>query len=439
MTLPSSAPGPGADVYPRSSMISRPVKALGRLFAPPPTVFLSYRRADTPGHAGRLKSDLERVFGRGHVLMDVYLIPAGRDFVAEIQAALDRCDVLLVMIGDQWLRTTQDDAGAEQPDYVHFEIEYALRRNLPIIPVLVENAAMLGAGALPSDLAPFARLQAHELSDTRWEYDVSRLVESIRTRVSAQPRPRPVDPPAGHAWMRAAVLLVMLLVGGGLWIALRSPPADPAKTALLPPGSDSVPNSEGSTQPRWRYDHAKFHSLVDVSFQDTLSSTQRAGLDQVLGFIEADTAIKDVTWAAYILATVKHETANRWSPIQEYNLGEGTRYAEGGPYYGRGYVQLTWDMNYRQMSKALGLSADENLEAHPSRALEPRIAYLITSYGMRHGSFTGKKLADYLTPARTDYVNARKIINGLDQARRIAGYAELFESILRQSRIPPGQ
>lgn len=114
---------------------------------------------------------------------------------------------------------------------------------------------------------------------------------------------------------------------------------------------------------------------------------------------------------AYILATVDHESGFR--PIEErrcapdqtcYQLQE--KYWHTG-YFGRGYVQLTWQSNYEKFSKILGV----DLVANPALALEPEIAAKIAIIGMIEGRFTGKQLSDYFTAYRTDWSNARKIVN----------------------------
>ena len=145
-----------------------------------------------------------------------------------------------------------------------------------------------------------------------------------------------------------------------------------------------------------------------------------------------------------MLATVKHECANTWRPIEEYGKGQGRPYGQPtvvtdqngtqytNTYYGRGFVQLTWRMNYDKMGQALGLA--NGLVLHPEHALEPITAYRIMSYGMRHGSFTGKGLPSYIQEDACDYLNARRIINGLDQADRIQGYAQMLESVLTQAK-----
>ncbi len=165
--------------------------------------------------------------------------------------------------------------------------------------------------------------------------------------------------------------------------------------------------------------------------------------------MEADKQIKNIRWAAYMLATVKHECADTWRPITErgrksyfdkYDAGTrigkrlgNTESGDGWKYRGRGYVQITGRANYQRLSKALKLPSAENLVDHPDNALIPAVAYDIMSFGMRNGAFTGKKLAAYLSADKVDYRNARRIINGTDQWRLIKGYAEKFEDILRSS------
>lgn len=182
-----------------------------------------------------------------------------------------------------------------------------------------------------------------------------------------------------------------------------------------------------------------------------LNQTQVSGLDNLLGYIEQDNDIDDLRWAAYMLATVKHECADTFQPITErgarsyfnkYEPGtkigknlKNTVKGDGYLYRGRGYVQITGRANYQNMSAALGLTGEEDLIVNPDNALHPNVAYNIMSYGMRRGSFTSKKLSDYLNASASDYTNARRIINGLDQAAKIKGYAINFESILKSSLI----
>lgn len=164
-----------------------------------------------------------------------------------------------------------------------------------------------------------------------------------------------------------------------------------------------------------------------------LEQGQVDGLEFLLASLEADEQVVDLRWGAYILATTKHETADTFRPVKEYGRGEGRPYgrpAENGlVYYGRGYVQLTWDYNYKRMGELLGIPLYDN----PDLACDPSTAYKIMSLGMRKGLFTGKRLAYYISGDSCNYQLARKIINGSDKAKLIAGYAEKFEKILRKA------
>lgn len=123
---------------------------------------------------------------------------------------------------------------------------------------------------------------------------------------------------------------------------------------------------------------------------------------------------------AYILATVRHETAHTYKPIDEYG-GPKTRYV---PYWGRGYVQLTWLSNYRKYSQLTG----KDLVNHPELAKDPFTAAFILVHGFRMGTFTGAKISDYINGASCDFYNARRCINGLDKAELIAGLARTWLS-----------
>lgn len=165
----------------------------------------------------------------------------------------------------------------------------------------------------------------------------------------------------------------------------------------------------------------------------TLKESQVSGLTFLLLQLRADENITDPRQMAYMLATVKHECAGTWQPIAEYGKGAGKSYGRpdgyGRAYYGRGYVQLTWKENYQAMSKVTG----RDLVVNPDDAMLPAVAYQILSHGMRRGSFTGKKLDMCINDNGCDYLHARKIINGMDKAELIAGYATDIEEMLTQS------
>lgn len=179
-----------------------------------------------------------------------------------------------------------------------------------------------------------------------------------------------------------------------------------------------------------------FDNVRHQPFPGAISATQVSGCNAILD--EAERRKFDLRWTAYCLATAYHETAKTMLPIAEYGRGKGRAYAEainGRVYYGRGYVQLTWIKNYETMGKIIGF----DLIANPELALDPLIASRVMFEGMIRGSFTSKKLVDYFNDGLTDWVNARKIINGLDKAEMIASYARQFHGALIRAHGPVPQ
>ena len=141
-------------------------------------IFISYRREDSRADAGRLAKDLKDYLGEGQIFRDIDSIKPGMDFVRAIKTAVGSSNALLAIIGPSWL-SVKDEHGrprVEYPqDYVRLEIEAALSRDIQVIPILVGGARMPRETELPNSLSPFARRQAHELSDSRWDFDVERL------------------------------------------------------------------------------------------------------------------------------------------------------------------------------------------------------------------------------------------------------------------------
>lgn len=176
-------------------------------------------------------------------------------------------------------------------------------------------------------------------------------------------------------------------------------------------------------------DRAKFFAGIrNGPFPGHLTDDQVRGTGALLDAIEAH-PVTDIRWIAYMLATAYHETAHTMLPIAEYGHGGGHPYGReinGHRYYGRGYVQLTWDYNYKKMGEIVGAV----LLSNPDLAMQPDIAAKIMLEGMIRGTFTGKKLADYFHDGVTDYAGARHIINGTDRAALIAGYAQQFHDDL---------
>lgn len=182
-------------------------------------------------------------------------------------------------------------------------------------------------------------------------------------------------------------------------------------------------------------DRKKFFDKVRPLF-GKISQSQVDGMSAILNEWEAR-GLTDLRWLAYMLATTYHETAGTMQPIREYGRGKGKLYGKvdaktGQIYYGRGFVQLTWASNYKTMGTLLGVDLYNN----PERALRMDIATQIMFEGMLtaksfRGDFTGRSLEQYFNNKVDDPVNARKIINGLDKAKLIAGYHYKFLNALQ--------
>ena len=182
------------------------------------------------------------------------------------------------------------------------------------------------------------------------------------------------------------------------------------------------------------FDYAREHL-----FGGTMSQSQVDGITGILDAWENDWDESDDRHLAYMLATAHHETDRTMQPIAEYGKGKNKMYGQrlkqnGSPYmdtpalfYGRGFVQLTWYENYYRAGKLLGI----DLIHYPELAMMPEHATKIMFYGMRDGWFTGVALKHYFNASRGEWVQARRIINGLDRAELVAGYGRLYHAALQ--------
>lgn len=175
-----------------------------------------------------------------------------------------------------------------------------------------------------------------------------------------------------------------------------------------------------------------FNKVRATPFGGSLSQSQVDGMNFMLDVFERDYNWPDLRWLAYAFASAFHETAFTMQPIKEYGSQSYLQSKPYYPYFGRGYVQLTWEDNYRKMGDKLGVNL---LGENKDKALDPQIAAAVMYSGMRDGDFTGKKLATYFSSTVNDPVNARRIINGTDQASTIAKYHEDFFEALNAAYV----
>jgi hypothetical protein len=145
-------------------------------------IYLSYRRSESAAYAGRLFDHLSRHFGRRSVFMDIDTIRRGEDFPQAIESALNACDVVLVVIGTTWATDTGQDGRCrldDPKDWVRLEVAAALRRDILVVPVLVEGARLPDPASLPEELRALCQRHACEISDLRWAFDVRELVRDL--------------------------------------------------------------------------------------------------------------------------------------------------------------------------------------------------------------------------------------------------------------------
>ena len=197
--------------------------------------FLSYRRDDSAGFAGRLADALENAFGPGSVFRDIEDIGPGEDFIHTIESQLREVSAVLVMIGPHWLAAGADGQRRldAKDDFVHLEIRLALALGKPLIPLLVGGARMPAEADLPPALGGLARRQAVVLSDVHWRSDIERLVASLRAWV---PSARAAERlPHARRWVLSAALAAVGMLAVFRFLPDPTQPTPPVPVAARPP------------------------------------------------------------------------------------------------------------------------------------------------------------------------------------------------------------
>ena len=224
-------------------------------------IFLSYRRDDASGHAGRLYDLLAGRYGKQQVFMDLDAIPLGSRFGDEIDQAVASCDVLIALMGRGWLAAADAEGGRrldDPHDYVRREIESALERGVAVVPTCVQGAEIPRPEDLPRSLAPLAERQGFELSDGGWRDDVARLTRRLEGKEEDPPRTRVgrgrLALALGGVALVAVVAAFALTRGGGEDGGARKPTgaADRRLLAMVPattrPGCNRASSPDPITQ-----------------------------------------------------------------------------------------------------------------------------------------------------------------------------------------------
>lgn len=278
-------------------------------------IFISYRREDAAGHAGRLFDRLNEHFGKDLVFMDVTGIEPGVDFVTEIENAVGACKVLLAVIGRDWATCTGHDGQRRlngPNDFIRLEVSSALKRDVRVIPILVEGAMMPSQEMLPADLKRLARRNALELRDTRWNADVQDLVSKLE-RIMGPPKTSlkhasktPQPPPSQTSRTKPAILdqdpklrfkgslwgvvgfAVLVIVGVSLYFLYQ-----PQRIEQIQPEGSSTTGG----QPTSYTDFDVF--VCSEATQNDVMQDQKASVVEVLEKMERTGEIGMKTWNLY--------------------------------------------------------------------------------------------------------------------------------------------
>jgi hypothetical protein len=193
-------------------------------------LFISYRRDDSAGHAGRVHDRLQQEFGRDFLFMDVDSIPLGANFAKVLGEEVAKCDVLLAMIGPGWLDAHDENGNRRLEnanDFVRIEVGAALKRGIPVIPILLDGAQIPKASQLPDDLKELALRNGLDVRHASFAEDMQRLIRGLK---GAPQQPASVTPrQAVLGWVGAGVVVVI----GALWAAFVyfMPPSKPHSPA----------------------------------------------------------------------------------------------------------------------------------------------------------------------------------------------------------------
>jgi hypothetical protein len=251
-------------------------------------VFISYRREDSSGYAGRLFDILSTHFGRENIYMDLDTIMGGDNFETVIEEKISQCDVLLALIGERWLTSTGvngsrrlDMAG----DFVRLEIAKALKRGVRVIPVLVGGATMPHQDELPSDLRPLSFRQAMDLRDAHFHADAEQLIDELNKTVpNITNRLRKLI--SNRLALAVSSVLVLAVSVGGILVFRQMKPADQANPdsadqKRYTPADKRSADVNGKWKATVKYDWPG--AVYDESFNFEVAGSEVSGTASLLG------------------------------------------------------------------------------------------------------------------------------------------------------------
>jgi hypothetical protein len=284
-------------------------------------IFISYRREDAEGQAGRLFDDLVAQFGNDSVFMDVAGLEPGRDFRRAIDQQVASCGVLLALIGKDWL-DAQNESGKRRlddpTDFVRLETASALKRDIPVIPVLVRGASMPHANELPEDLRDLAFRNAVELTHARWDSDLQVLVRALTPYVQTKPKsngpsvPSPVSTP-----QRSGIPVPLIVIGGAVFLfvlalgayllsqnsSVTTSTVKPTPTAT----ATATPTATATATPR------PTREVIPISAPNLLSPADGTRFDQYPRTVTL--AWERVPGASFYKVEIQFQSGSNWSAL----------------------------------------------------------------------------------------------------------------------------
>lgn len=217
-------------------------------------IFISYRREDSKHAVGRLHAALARHVAnpRQDIFIDIDNIPKGVDFVDHLDSQIAKCDVMLAVIGPSWLSITEPNSSTRRlddpGDFVRVEVASALRRGIPVVPVVLDDTRMPSAADLPEDLRPLTRRNGERLKHESFDADVDRLIRGLPAMNLG--RSGSGAPPGGGANAALAAALAVLVVGGaGAWAWFANPGDWRGTPTATPPANAAVTPDPPATSP----------------------------------------------------------------------------------------------------------------------------------------------------------------------------------------------
>lgn len=332
----------------------------GRGSSPPKNIFISYRVQDTAGETGRLVDALKERFDEKHIFIDIEKIEPGLAFSQVISRYLDSCDVMLAIIGPNWLGAPP--AGTtprvHQPqDWVRLEISTALKRNIRVIPVLVNGATMPAAEQLPEDLAPLLMRQACEVSNRRWKYDTDQLLDFLEKVIGIPARHRPgplptyaVPPLKKKSWLHRNLLwlLVLTALGAFIWVLedkLRSftmPDVLETQELNKDAGQEKARAGLGTTTPANtpdREEEQEKGSREDLRIKEPLTPTRQPEPKEEPALLQVAGTWADVYRNYLVISQNGSQISLKGYDMNTYPIGSGTGVIQNG--------QISFDFYYQ--------------------------------------------------------------------------------------------